>query len=58
MRYLDVNDQQARYNLCIWRLKCNKQGTIDVLRGENATSTVRLMYLEVKMQQVRYDWVI
>ena len=28
---------------------------IDTFRGENATSKMRLIYSEVKMQQVRYS---
>lgn len=41
--------------LSVWRLKNNKQGTIDVFRKENATRETPVIYLEVKRQQARYQ---
>ena len=43
---LVVTRQQARYYWCIYRQKCDKQGTTDVFRGENAESNTRLRYLK------------
>ena len=34
----------------IWRLKYTKQGTIVVIRSENATCNALTMYLGMKMQ--------
>ena len=53
---LKVIKGQEMYGWCVQKLKYNKQGTIDMFRGQNATRKVQLMYLEVKMQQVRYGW--
>ena len=40
---------------CVQKLKYNNEGPIKILRGPQATSKVRIMYLEVKLQKGRHD---
>lgn len=43
-----------KLQLSVWRLKCNKQATTNVFRFENATGKLKMLYLEVEIQQARY----
>lgn len=44
-----------KLQLSVWRLKCNKQATTNVFRFENATGKLQMLYLEVEIQQARYN---
>ena len=53
IRYLEVKKQDAKYDWFPLRLKCNKKLACIAFRPWNASSKVRLRYLEVLKHQER-----
>ena len=52
-----VTKKQNGRNICFFfRINCSKQVTCDFLRGWNASSKVRLTYLEDLKDRKKYGW--
>ena len=51
MTFLEAVNKQARYDVCIQRLKALEQEANEVNSGQKAKSKVGVMSFEVKMQQ-------
>ena len=53
--YLKGKWQQKMYARRLWRLKTSKQVIADPFWGSTATTKVRLLFSELKMQKVRQN---
>ena len=53
--YQEAERGCVRYKKDVKVITDTKQGTFDVFRGYKETTMVRLVFLEAKAQQVRYE---
>ena len=53
--YIEILKQEERYSRCFRRLNDSKNGTADAYSGYKLTSTMCLVYLEVKVKEGNCD---